>query len=170
MFDYFTLIMSHDLPSSQWNIISGSQIPRTRLAVGHLLFMRRSGGNGGSHPELVQVGGGLPVFVVTDSRHAWEADGDAVGGVHFRLGELGAGDLPDRRSLQQTNPKRPVSSAAPLFQQLQDPDSRTTHLRVADDEVWIIVLHDFQPAGDFAGLLRKQKQLLIGLSFPARPL
>lgn len=24
--------------------------------------------------ELVQVGGGLPVLVVTDARHAWKAD------------------------------------------------------------------------------------------------
>lgn len=35
------------------------------------------------YPELVQVGGRLPVLVIADSRHAGEADGDAVGGVHF---------------------------------------------------------------------------------------
>lgn len=49
----------------------------------------------------MQVGGGLPVFVVANTRHAREADGDAVGGVHFRFGELGTGYLPDRRFLRE---------------------------------------------------------------------
>lgn len=53
-----------------------------------------------SYPELVQVGGRLPVLVIADSRHAGKADGDAVGRVHLGFGELGAGDLPDRRLLQ----------------------------------------------------------------------
>ena len=44
--------------------------------------------------ELGQVGGRLPVLVVTDTGHAGEADGDAVGRVHLRLGELCACDLP----------------------------------------------------------------------------
>lgn len=35
--------------------------------------------------------------------------------------------------------------------------SGTPHLRVADNEIWIIVLDDFQPAGDFARLLQKQR-------------
>lgn len=52
--------------------------------------------------ELLQVGGALPVLVITDARHAGEADRYAVGGVHLGLGELGACDLPDGRLLQHT--------------------------------------------------------------------
>lgn len=56
--------------------------------------------------ELRQVGGALPVLVVADARHAGEADGDAVGRVHLRLGKLGACDLPHGRLLgRDRNPK-----------------------------------------------------------------
>lgn len=59
-----------------------------------------------SYFELVQVGGALPVFVITDARHAGEADRYAVSGVHLGFGELGACDLPDGRLLQQTTQQK----------------------------------------------------------------
>lgn len=49
----------------------------------------------------MQVGGGLPVLVVTDTRHAGKADGYAVGRVHLGFGELRPCDLPDGRLLQE---------------------------------------------------------------------
>lgn len=56
-----------------------------------------------SYFKLVQVGGGLPVLVITDARHAGKADRDAISRVHFGFGELSACDLPDRCLLQQRN-------------------------------------------------------------------
>lgn len=32
-------------------------------------------------------------------------------------------------------------------------EKETSHLRIADDEIWIVILHDFYPAWDFAWLL-----------------
>lgn len=36
-----------------------------------------------SYFKLVQVGGSLPVLVITDACHAGKADGDAISRVHF---------------------------------------------------------------------------------------
>ena len=60
--------------------------------------------------ELHQVGGALPVLVVTDTRHAGEADGYAVGGVHLRLGELRPRDLPHWRFLSRGERQRRKNS------------------------------------------------------------
>lgn len=38
-----------------------------------------------------------------------------------------------------------------------------SHLRIADNEIWVIVLDDFQPAGDFARVLHEDTQ--TGLVF-----
>ncbi len=59
-----------------------------------------------SYFKLVQVGGALPVLVISDARHAGEADGDAVGCVHLWFGKLCACDLPDRSFLQQTKQRQ----------------------------------------------------------------
>lgn len=46
------------------------------------------------HLQPRQVGGSLPVLVVTDTRHARETDGDSIGCVHLWLGKLRSCDLP----------------------------------------------------------------------------
>lgn len=56
--------------------------------------------------ELVQVGGALPVLIVTDTGHPGEADGYSISRVHLRFGELGSGDLPDWRLLWRSHKTR----------------------------------------------------------------
>lgn len=46
------------------------------------------------HLELGEVSGRFPVLIFTDSGAARESDGDPIGGVSLRFGELGPCDLP----------------------------------------------------------------------------
>lgn len=65
--------------------------------------------------ELVQVGGGLPVLIVTDTGHAGEADGYPVSRVHLGFGELGSGDLPDWRLLWRSRKTRSWTTGPQSF-------------------------------------------------------
>lgn len=49
---------------------------------------------GSWHLELGEVSGRFPVLIVTDAGATWEPDGDPVGCVSLRLGELSPCDLP----------------------------------------------------------------------------
>lgn len=49
---------------------------------------------GSWHLELGEVSGRFPVLIITDAGATWEPDGDPVGCVSLRLGELSPCDLP----------------------------------------------------------------------------
>lgn len=78
------------------------QHPQVHLAT-CLKVKPQEAGLGKRYLELVQVGGTLPVLVVTDTRHPGETDGYSISCVHLRFGELGSGDLPDWCLLRRTH-------------------------------------------------------------------
>lgn len=44
-------------------------------------------------------------------------------------------------------------------------ERETSHLRIADDEIWIVIFHDFDPAWDFAWLLHTRTHIQTNYFF-----